>query len=100
MARACGADFDVAFISQSGDQITAAKGMKVEVHHGIADAPPADLLLIPGGQGTRREVENRALSSWIAQTAVACRAVALPRKPQSLTAARSARRLIGHDSTR
>ena len=32
----------------------------------IADAPKLDVLLVPGGQGTRREVENENLLAWIA----------------------------------
>ena len=73
MAKACGADFDVSFVSQSGGSVTAAKGMTVETHHSLASAPAADVLLIPGGQGTRREVNNADLMAWIAETAAGCR---------------------------
>ena len=33
----------------------------------LKDAPPLDLLLVPGGYGTRREVSNAKLISWIAE---------------------------------
>ncbi len=33
--------------------------------------PPLDVLLVPGGQGTRREVDNPAVISWIRSTSAA-----------------------------
>ncbi|MFP5469688.1 MAG: DJ-1/PfpI family protein [Alphaproteobacteria bacterium] len=59
-------------ISQHGGTVTCAKGMRVIADHSFADCPPIDVLLIPGGQGTRREVENPAMLEWIAKTAVNC----------------------------
>ena len=34
-------------------------------HHALANCPDPDLLLIPGGQGTRREMRNETLISTI-----------------------------------
>lgn len=62
----------VSLISETGQKVSGAKGMVVEAHMSIADAPPLDLLLVPGGMGTRREVNNRALLDWIASTANTC----------------------------
>ena len=56
-------------VSQNGGTVKCAKGMRVIADHSFADCPPIDVLLIPGGQGTRREVENPAMLQWIAQTA-------------------------------
>lgn len=61
----------VILISETGGPITGAKGMRVEAHVSIADAPKLDLLLVPGGQGTRREVENEKLLAWIGAQAAA-----------------------------
>jgi transcriptional regulator GlxA family with amidase domain len=33
--------------------------------YGFADCPQLDIILVPGGIGTRREVENQALVSWL-----------------------------------
>ncbi|MSP42243.1 MAG: DJ-1/PfpI family protein [Alphaproteobacteria bacterium] len=60
-------------VSQHGGMITCAKGMRVSADHSFADCPPLDVLLIPGGQGTRREVENTVLLEWIARTASGCK---------------------------
>ena len=57
----------VLMVSQNGGTVKCAKGMRVIADHSFADCPPIDVLLIPGGQGTRREVENPAMLQWIAQ---------------------------------
>lgn len=62
----------VLLISETGKTVTCAKGMRVEAHCGIADAPKLDVLLVPGGMGTRREVENKPLLGWIADVAKTC----------------------------
>lgn len=59
----------VLLISETGGPVTGAKGMCVEAHKSIADAPKLDLLLVPGGQGTRPAVENADLLAWIAKRA-------------------------------
>lgn len=62
----------VFLVSESGGTITCAKGLRVESDHALADAPDIDLLLIPGGQGTRAEVNNQPLLDWIAECAKGC----------------------------
>jgi putative intracellular protease/amidase len=49
-----------------GDQpIRCAKGMRVLPDHTFADAPQLEVLLVPGGQGTRREVKNPVLIEFL-----------------------------------
>lgn len=62
----------VLMVSQNGGTIKCAKGMRVIADHSFADCPPIDVLLIPGGQGTRREVDNPVILEWIAETAAKC----------------------------
>lgn len=62
----------VALISEHGGTIRCAKNMRVETDHSIADAPKLDVLLIPGGMGTRREVNNKAITDWVAKVAEGC----------------------------
>lgn len=59
-------------VSQHGGEVRCAKGMRVIADHSFADCPPVDVLLIPGGRGTRREVENHAMLEWIARIAATC----------------------------
>lgn len=62
----------VVTISERGGMVTGAKGLKVQVDHSFEDAPRLDVVLVPGGQGTRREVSNRHLLDWIAKTSESC----------------------------
>lgn len=45
--------------------VRCAKGMQVLPNCILNDHPPLDVLLVPGGMGTRREVSNPALIGWI-----------------------------------
>lgn len=56
-------------VSQAGGTVRCAKGMRVLADHSFADAPKADVLLVPGGMGTRREVESEAMLGWIRRQA-------------------------------
>jgi transcriptional regulator GlxA family with amidase domain len=52
-------------IAEQAGPVRCAKGMRVLPDHTLADHPALDVLLVPGGQGTRREVTNPALMGWI-----------------------------------
>jgi transcriptional regulator GlxA family with amidase domain len=58
----------VVLIAERVGAVRCGKGMKVIPDHTLEDAPPLDLLLVPGGNGTRREVTNPNLIGWIART--------------------------------
>ena len=45
--------------------ITCRGGLLVQPHHTIADHPPLDVIVIPGGQGTRHERLNATVLDWI-----------------------------------
>jgi transcriptional regulator GlxA family with amidase domain len=70
MARAEGDQ--VLTIAQNDGPVTSAKGLRVLPDATFAEAPPLDVLIVPGGQGTRREVDNGALLDWVKSTAAAC----------------------------
>ena len=65
----------VVTIAPCAELVRLAKGMRVLPDHGFADAPALDILVVPGGQGTRREVANRELLAWIAEASRPCRFV-------------------------
>jgi transcriptional regulator GlxA family with amidase domain len=52
-------------VAASAGPVMSAQGPQAIADHGLADCPPLDLLLVPGGMGTRREVENPALLEWL-----------------------------------
>lgn len=58
---------EVVLISEHSGAVRCSKGMRVIPDHILREAPPLDVLLVPGGYGTRREVSNAELISWIAE---------------------------------
>jgi transcriptional regulator GlxA family with amidase domain len=60
-------------IAERDGPVTCANGMRVLPDATIGDAPRLDVILVPGGEGTRREATNRPLLDWIAQVAAGCR---------------------------
>ena len=59
-----GADSAV-LIAERPDPVRCARGMRILPDHTLDTHPALDVLLIPGGQGTRREVGNPAVIDWI-----------------------------------
>jgi transcriptional regulator GlxA family with amidase domain len=43
----------------------ARSGLRIVADFLLEDAPETDILLVPGGQGTRRELGNAALIDWL-----------------------------------
>ena len=63
-------DADTAvLIAERTGPVRCNKGMRVLPDHMLDDHPALDVLLVPGGQGTRREVSNPVLIEWIRQVA-------------------------------
>lgn len=62
-----GADTAVTIAERPGP-VRCAKGLRVLADHTFGDHPPLDVLLVPGGQGTRREVSNPVLIDWLRRT--------------------------------
>jgi transcriptional regulator GlxA family with amidase domain len=52
--------------------VRCAKGLRVVPDFDFASAPPLDVLLVPGGQGTRREVSNPVVIDWIRAAGARC----------------------------
>ena len=52
-------------MSRDGAPVTAAKGLVVAAHHAIGDAPPLEVLVHPGGRGTRSLMREPAHLEWI-----------------------------------
>jgi putative intracellular protease/amidase/catechol 2,3-dioxygenase-like lactoylglutathione lyase family enzyme len=61
--------FNVFTVAEKPGPVLTRGGLSVNPHHRLADCPRPDLLLVPGGQGTRREMHNAVLTYWIRQEA-------------------------------
>jgi transcriptional regulator GlxA family with amidase domain len=59
-------------ISETGARVVCAKGMRVECDHSFANVGKLDVLLVPGGMGTRVQVKNPAMLTFIAEAAKDC----------------------------
>jgi transcriptional regulator GlxA family with amidase domain len=62
-------------VAERGEAIACANGLRVLPDCDFAGCPPLDALLVPGGPGTRREVDNTRLVGFVADRARHCRAV-------------------------
>src|SRR5437868_4407509 len=63
------APFRVETVALSKAPIRARNGLEVRPSTSIDAATRCDVLVIPGGLGTRREVHNAALMEWIGRQA-------------------------------
>ena len=61
--------FDVFTVSAGAGPVIARNGLSVNPRHTINDCPQTDILIVPGGYGTRREMLNQALIDWIKEAA-------------------------------
>jgi transcriptional regulator GlxA family with amidase domain len=62
----------VVTIAEESRPIVCAKGLRVLPDHTCADAPPLDVVLVPGGIGTRTEVNNPAVIGWLRAVGARC----------------------------
>jgi transcriptional regulator GlxA family with amidase domain len=72
MARFGHEEDRVVTVAQRPEPVRCAKGLRVLPDHAFSDAPPLDVVLVPGGQGTRREMGNPELLGWLRRVAPGC----------------------------
>lgn len=61
--------FEVLLLAERGEQVAASGGMRVLPDVTLEACPALDVLVVPGGWGTRREMSNRRLLTWITERA-------------------------------
>lgn len=88
--------FEVRTVSETGGLINAKNGLKVQPDFSFEDAPLFDIVIIPGGQGTRTEISNEKVIQWIKEqsekvqiTASVCTGALLLAKAGLLSAKRA-----------
>ncbi len=69
------APFETFTVARTRDAVTAIGGLKVLPHHAWSEAPSIDILVVPGGFGTRALLHDEATLSWIRETAGRARQV-------------------------
>ena len=68
--------FEVLLVAETRAPVTTSGGMVVMPRHDFADCPQADILVVPGGMGTRREMLNEAMLGFVRRQAAGCGLVA------------------------
>lgn len=57
--------WEVYCVSVDGQPVTCAKGLNIGAHHAVADAPPLDVVVHPGGIGTRALMRSEEHLAWL-----------------------------------
>ena len=61
--------FEVLLIAQRAEPVVATGGLRVIPDVTLETCPPLDILVVPGGWGTRKEISNQRLLTWISERA-------------------------------
>ena len=59
--------FEVHLIAVQKDVVVATGGLRIIPDCTLEDCPPLDILVVPGGWGTREEINNEHIIGWIAE---------------------------------
>ena len=62
--------FEVLLVAEKSAPVVTTGGMKVIPDHTFASCPKLDILVVPGGWGTRTELGNPAILDWLRRRAV------------------------------
>lgn len=60
---------EVFTVARSREPVRCAKGLRVLADHTWEDAPGIDVLVYPGGQGTRPQLGDEAIRAWVRDVA-------------------------------
>ncbi len=69
------APFDVFTVSPRPGPIVAVGGLRVVPDHDVSSAPPIDILVVPGGFGTRPLLEDAPTLEWLTRAAASAERV-------------------------
>jgi transcriptional regulator GlxA family with amidase domain len=61
--------FEVLLVAERSGPVSASGGMKVISDHAFHTCPKLDVLVVPGGWGTRRELKNPVMLDWLRKRA-------------------------------
>lgn len=61
--------FHVSLVAERSGPVTLRNGFRIQPHFTLHNAPATEILVVPGGLGTRREMGNESLIDWVRRTA-------------------------------
>jgi len=62
--------FEVVLVAEKSEPIVTSGGMKVIPNYTFETCPKLDILVVPGGWGTRKEIHNPVMLNWIRNRAL------------------------------
>ena len=72
MAKGSGGEWQVVLISEDGGPVQSFLGTRYLVDYGYGNCPSLDVILIPGGLGTRNEMENQKHLDFVRSRGASC----------------------------
>src|SRR6266516_1808980 len=84
--REASSPFEVLLVAERAEPVVATGGLRVIPDVTLETCPPLDILVVPGGWGTRKEIGNQRLLTWIAERA---------KQVETLTSVRTGAMLLG-----
>ena len=67
--------FEVLLVAEAAGPVRAAGGLRAIPDHTFETCPPLDLLVVPGGWGSRHEIDNPRLVDWVRRQACGAKLV-------------------------
>lgn len=61
-------EFSLELIAETAGPVPSNQGLSAQATKSVGQGTDYDILFVPGGAGTRREVENHKLLDWITET--------------------------------
>jgi len=79
--------FEVFLVAETLSNVTTTGGMKVIPHFSFENCPKLDILVVPGGWGTRKELKNPLMLEWLRSKAA---------EVETMTSVCTGAMLLGH----
>ncbi|WP_063795691.1 GNAT family N-acetyltransferase [Paenibacillus sp. Soil750] len=70
-----GKDFKVYTVGEKQSPVNTVSGLTIQPKYSFDNCPLPDILIVPGGLGSRTEMNNATITSWINQTAASAEIV-------------------------
>jgi transcriptional regulator GlxA family with amidase domain len=67
--------FDVFLVAETANPVATTGGITIVPRHSFETCPSLDLLVVPGGWGTRREMTNPRVIEWVRRQAAGAKLV-------------------------
>ena len=61
--------FDVFTVAETAEPVITRNGLSINPDHALSTCPRPDIILVPGGVGSRQQLHNSPVIDWIRQAA-------------------------------